>query len=156
MTTLREIRDQHEPTYHRRRAGSAAVSGRPLYAWSVSCSCGWKHKTNMDKAGVAEDWRLHTRDIWEAGRRPRGAEAIAKPQTDLGEKNLDPGMADFLLWQKRQAQAKACPCCQGVARWKLPNAEAGQPDTVQCQDCGLCMTGDRTPGSALSKWNIRP
>lgn len=59
---------EHDVTYHRRRLGSGAISGRPLYGYAIECSCGWSKQTNEAKAGAVQWWREHLRVVQEQER----------------------------------------------------------------------------------------
>jgi len=53
---------EHKPTYSRFSRGRSAVFNRPLYGYTISCSCGWKHRTNENKRSAMEDFRWHVKE----------------------------------------------------------------------------------------------
>lgn len=148
--TLQEVRDQHVPTYHRKRGGMGAISGRQLWRTHVSCSCGWQCTINQDRRSAEQDWKLHTRMVW------KGAEEPAAPQPDdSAAEPTDPAWNDFQRWQARQERVKPCPCCARQAHWSMGNPGERVVDKVQCGGCGLLMAGTYEPESALAAWNKR-
>ena len=54
--------EQHEPSYCRHQRGCAPITGRPVYGWSVKCSCGWKQSTNENKHRVEQLFRAHVKN----------------------------------------------------------------------------------------------
>lgn len=153
MNRLKDVRETHIPTYSRKRLGSGAISGRPLWSTQVKCSCGWSCSVNQPKAGAESDWKAHTRSEWDKQR---------NNHPDLQVENSAPtapehqgAWGDYLRWQERQKQVLPCPCCGADATWKLADGETGKNDRVQCKGCGLLVEGTGEIGSALEKWNRR-
>ena len=51
----------HTPEYIRRELGRSPIGNRPLYGWSVRCSCGWKVTTNENKRRAETLHRQHVK-----------------------------------------------------------------------------------------------
>lgn len=62
--------EEHEPRYRRHTRGLSPVSGRPVYGWSVSCSCGWERRTNESKRYVVRLFREHVATVAKEKGRP--------------------------------------------------------------------------------------
>ena len=151
--TLKAIREQHIPTYRRKRLGSGTISGRSLWATHVSCSCGWQCTINQPKQGAEQDWKLHTRMVWKGIDEPTTTPdtAVEKASNEAA----DPAWNDFQRWQQRQQRVKACPCCASQAHWSMGKPADREADKVQCSGCGLLLVGTYEPESALTGWNKR-
>ena len=59
---LAERRETHVPRFRRRNLGHTPIGNRPLYGWSVACSCGWSYKSNENKRNAERLHRAHLRD----------------------------------------------------------------------------------------------
>ena len=156
MTTLQQVRDQHVPSYRRKRLGMGSISGRQLWATVVRCSCGWECNINQPQRGAEKDWKDHTREEWNKLRHPAPCDpSTAGAVLPADEPASDPQWQQYLHWQERQKQVAGCPCCGAKAHWRQADKPSGTPDSVACSGCGLTMTGTDTIGSALEKWNKR-
>ncbi len=51
----------HDPRYIRRTRGRSMMFNRPLYGYTVRCSCGWEIKTNENKKRATSWFREHVR-----------------------------------------------------------------------------------------------
>jgi len=51
----------HEARYRRHQRGCAMITGRPVYGWNASCSCGWEIRTNENKRYVENRFAEHAR-----------------------------------------------------------------------------------------------
>ena len=60
---LAHYRDNgHAPTFTRRTSGYG-FHGRPLYATTVACECGWRERTNEGKREAELAHNDHLRDV---------------------------------------------------------------------------------------------
>ena len=57
--------NHHAPRYSRRQLGCAPISGRPTYAVSVKCKCGWELNWNEGRPETEKAWRQHSRAEWD-------------------------------------------------------------------------------------------
>lgn len=80
--SLRDVRDEHWPSYPRRQRGRDPITGRPVYATSLRCSCGFEQKSNENKRYAESLWRDHTREVWNALRNPLPEEHIPDASTE--------------------------------------------------------------------------
>jgi hypothetical protein len=52
---------KHEVTFRRRTRGRSAVYNRPLYGYTVVCSCGWEQKVNGTLRKATAVFNAHKR-----------------------------------------------------------------------------------------------